>query len=185
MNLKTWQIIKEPIMTEKTHKMSLVNLYVFMTDYHANKIEIKEAFEFLFSVKVKYVHTKIVHRKARQVGRFSGYIKRKKISYIKLDPEYSLDIFKQSRSIQKKESTAEKSKIEKIKQALFDVSNKGKPTDDTNLTKKDYLKKVFNLLKKKKQSDLDISAERGKKIKESASKKDILQSATKKINKKK
>lgn len=51
-------IIKEPILnTEKARLMMENNEYVFIVDRRANKIQIREAVEKLFNVKVESVNT--------------------------------------------------------------------------------------------------------------------------------
>lgn len=51
-------IIKEPVLnTEKARLMMENNEYVFIVDRRANKIQIREAVEKLFNVKVESVNT--------------------------------------------------------------------------------------------------------------------------------
>lgn len=137
--------------------MSLSNNYVFETDYHSNKIAIKNAFEFLFSVRVESVRTKIVNPKARRVGRFAGYKKRQKHAYFQLAPGQKLDIFQKSQGIQKGVEGKDISKIDKIKDALFNVT-KGSSGEQKAQSKQAFLQKAFEILKKKKKGDLSESA---------------------------
>lgn len=59
-----------------TEKISVIrekqNIYVFQVARDANKIDIKEAIERLFNVKVNGVRTMIVHGKIKRLGRFTG-----------------------------------------------------------------------------------------------------------------
>ena len=80
------QIIKRPLLTEKGTKLretggrlpSTVSeedvkaKVFFEVAYDANKIEIRQAIEALFNVKVADVHTQVVRGKERRVGRFIG-----------------------------------------------------------------------------------------------------------------
>ncbi len=80
------QIIKRPLLTEKGTKLretggrlpgSVTEEQVkpkvfFEVAYDANKIEIKQAIEALFDVKVADIHTQIVRGKEKRVGRFVG-----------------------------------------------------------------------------------------------------------------
>ena len=50
-------IIKAPIITEKTHDLASNNTYVFSVDTKANKVQIKQAIEKIFNVKVLNVNT--------------------------------------------------------------------------------------------------------------------------------
>lgn len=50
-------ILKKPLITEKSMDLVGENKYTFIVDLNANKIEIKKAVEELFKVKVEKVHT--------------------------------------------------------------------------------------------------------------------------------
>ena len=71
------QIIKRPLLlTEKGNVLrEAQNQYMFEVDRRANKIQIKQAVEGLFSVKVTDVRTMIVRGRMRRMGR--GYEKTK------------------------------------------------------------------------------------------------------------
>ncbi len=62
-------LIKRPLVTEKlTRIKDEFNRYAFEVDPRANKLEIKEAIEKLFKVKVLKVHTVTMPGKARRFG---------------------------------------------------------------------------------------------------------------------
>ena len=79
-------IIKRPLLTEKGTRLKehggapvgtfseeeLKPQVLFEVALEANKIEIKNAVEALFSVKVVDVHTQIMRGKEKRVGRFMG-----------------------------------------------------------------------------------------------------------------
>jgi large subunit ribosomal protein L23 len=67
MNL--YQVLKRPILTEKTDYQRDDNQYVFEVAYTANKHEIKEAVERIFDVQVRSVNTMIMKPKRRRMGR--------------------------------------------------------------------------------------------------------------------
>ncbi|MDQ3031771.1 MAG: 50S ribosomal protein L23 [Myxococcota bacterium] len=64
-------VIKRPlILTEKGNALrEKENKYLFEVARGANKIEIKDAVETLFNVKVREVHTMIVRGRIRRMGR--------------------------------------------------------------------------------------------------------------------
>lgn len=63
-----YTIIKRPIVTEKsTLATERQNAYTFLVDMRANKIEIKQAVEKIFKVKVDAVRTQIRKGKNRRV----------------------------------------------------------------------------------------------------------------------
>lgn len=68
------EIIKRPIITEKS--MLLVereNKYTFSVDKRANKVQIANAVEELFNVKVVKVNTMNVTPKKKRVGQHQGF----------------------------------------------------------------------------------------------------------------
>ena len=67
--MNIYQILKRPILTEKTDYQRDDRQYVFEVDRRANKIQIKEAVEALFDVQVVSVNTMIMKPKRRQMGR--------------------------------------------------------------------------------------------------------------------
>ena len=70
-DLKHYDIIRSPVITEKSTMVSENNQVVFNVASTATKPEIKSAVEALFSVKVKAVNT--LNRKGK-VKRFRGII---------------------------------------------------------------------------------------------------------------
>ena len=57
MNTKYLEIIKAPVITEKSSALAQEGKYVFKVDSKANKTEIKEAIEKIFKVKVESIAT--------------------------------------------------------------------------------------------------------------------------------
>lgn len=66
------ELIKRPLITEKTTKLMEENKYCFLVDPKANKTQIKQAVEEIFKVKVKTVNTHNVLGKIKRMGRYSG-----------------------------------------------------------------------------------------------------------------
>jgi large subunit ribosomal protein L23 len=66
-------VLKVPLITEKsTHVKENLRTVAFKVLRDANKIEIKDAVEKIFKVKVESVRTAIFHGKKRRQGRYSG-----------------------------------------------------------------------------------------------------------------
>jgi large subunit ribosomal protein L23 len=65
-------LIKRPIITEKTTRLMEQNKYCFMVDPRANKTQIKYAVEEIFKVKVKSVNTLNLLGKIKKMGRYEG-----------------------------------------------------------------------------------------------------------------
>lgn len=66
-------IIKRPVITEKTSELMAENKYVFEVDLRSNKTEIKDAIEAIFGVKVKNVNTIKMPAKPKRYGRYTGF----------------------------------------------------------------------------------------------------------------
>ncbi|HZJ77353.1 MAG TPA: 50S ribosomal protein L23 [Clostridia bacterium] len=66
-------IVLRPIITEESMQGIADKKYVFRVATDANKIEIAQAVEELFKVKVAKVNTINVSGKLRRYGRFEGY----------------------------------------------------------------------------------------------------------------
>jgi large subunit ribosomal protein L23 len=80
-----YQIIKRPVITEKsTLRKDLYREICFEVAMGANKIEIKQAAEQLFKIKVDKVRVVKKKGKQRRVGRNQGYTKDWKKAYVKL-----------------------------------------------------------------------------------------------------
>ncbi|HWO54947.1 50S ribosomal protein L23 [Paenibacillus sp. FSL M7-1455] len=66
-------IIKRPVITERTAEYMSDMKYAFEVDIRANKTEIKQAVESIFKVKVTNVNTMRVPAKPKRYGRYNGY----------------------------------------------------------------------------------------------------------------
>ena len=85
-------IIKAPIITEKTAALNENNVVTFSVDVKANKTQIKQAVESIFNVKVESVNVINVHPKKKRVGRYSGYTKKDKKAIVKLKEGSSIEL---------------------------------------------------------------------------------------------
>jgi large subunit ribosomal protein L23 len=100
-------IIKRPLLTEKGTRLKehggapvgtfseeeLKPQVLFEVALEANKIEIKNAIEALFSVKVVDVHTQIMRGKEKRVGRFMGQRSNWKKAIVTLAPGNKIEFF--------------------------------------------------------------------------------------------
>nr|YP_009509318.1 ribosomal protein L23 [Gracilaria vermiculophylla]AXI96968.1 ribosomal protein L23 [Gracilaria vermiculophylla]QXU75173.1 ribosomal protein L23 [Gracilaria vermiculophylla]WDZ68022.1 ribosomal protein L23 [Gracilaria vermiculophylla] len=86
-------IIKYPILTDKTTQMIEDNKYYFAVEVKAKKSKIKQAIEELFKVKVKKINTLRIKPKKKRIGKYIGYKKIYKKAIIKLHNEYKIDLF--------------------------------------------------------------------------------------------
>lgn len=66
-----YDVVKRPIISEKSTALAEVaGRYAFEVAVKANKQEIRDAVQQLFSVKVREVRTMVMHGKVKRVGRF-------------------------------------------------------------------------------------------------------------------
>ncbi|HEY3307152.1 MAG TPA: 50S ribosomal protein L23 [Desulfuromonadaceae bacterium] len=92
--MNIYSIIKKPHVTEKTSLGSDANNTVaIVVDRDANKIEIKQAVESLFKVKVADVRTVNVAGKVKRSGRNFGKRSNWKKAYVSLQEGQSIDFF--------------------------------------------------------------------------------------------
>lgn len=86
-------VIKAPIITEKSTSVSQDGTKIVLkVDKDANKIQIKQAVEKVFGVKVTNVNTVNVRAKKKRVGRYEGTTKAYKKAYITLAEGSKLDL---------------------------------------------------------------------------------------------
>ena len=84
-------IIVAPVITEKSEKLKLNNVYVFKVNKKANKTQIKNEIEKRFKVKVLNVNTLNIVQKRRRVGRYTGLTTAYKKAYVKLAEGSSIE----------------------------------------------------------------------------------------------
>jgi large subunit ribosomal protein L23 len=88
------QIIKRPLITEKsTIDKEMGNIVTFAVDLRVGKIQIKEAVEQLFNVKVIEVRTSRVRGKTRRRGRDTGRLPDWKKARVRLAEGETIEFF--------------------------------------------------------------------------------------------
>jgi large subunit ribosomal protein L23 len=89
-----YEIIKRPLITEKTNiQKEIANQLTFEVDRRANRIEIKQAIEAAFKVRVARIQTMQVRGKAKRRGRFVGKRRDWKKAIVTLMPGQRIDFF--------------------------------------------------------------------------------------------
>nr|YP_009398087.1 ribosomal protein L23 [Gredgaria maugeana]ARW67273.1 ribosomal protein L23 [Gredgaria maugeana] len=86
-------IIRYPIITDKTTKNIENNSYCFKVTKNSNKTEIKATIEKIFSVKVKKINTLTIPHKTKTIGKFKGRTTQYKKAIIQLDKKYRIKLF--------------------------------------------------------------------------------------------
>ena len=89
---KAYQVILNPLVTEKSTQLSEYNKIVFSVPLNASKLEVKSSIEKIFSVKVKSVNT-ILHK--GKLKRFKGVLGKRsntKKAIVTLVPGNTIDL---------------------------------------------------------------------------------------------
>ncbi len=84
-------IIKSPIMTEKSTNLNQFNKYSFFVSKNSNSLEIKQAIENIFKVKVTKVNTSIMRGKGKTFKGQYGFRKDTKRAIVTLDEGKTID----------------------------------------------------------------------------------------------
>jgi large subunit ribosomal protein L23 len=87
-----YDVIRKPIITEKSTMASEANAVVFEVAIDANKPQIKEAVEALFNVKVKAVNTTVAKGKTKRFRGRLGTRKDVKKAYVTLEEGNMIDV---------------------------------------------------------------------------------------------
>ena len=89
-----YEIIKRPLITEKTNiQKEIANQVTFEVDRRANRIEIRQAVESAFKVKVANIQTIQVKGKVKRRGRSVGKRRDWKKAIVTLMPGERIDFF--------------------------------------------------------------------------------------------
>jgi large subunit ribosomal protein L23 len=91
-NAAHYDVIRKPIITEKSTMASENGAVVFEVAIDANKPQIKEAVETLFGVKVKAVNTTITKGKTKRFRGQMGKRKDVKKAYVTLEEGNTIDV---------------------------------------------------------------------------------------------
>ena len=87
---KLFEVIRSPLISEKATFISQFNYYVFKVSPSSNKLQIKEAVEKVFNVKVKSVNT-LVQKGKKKFRNKIGVRADTKKAFVKLESGNSID----------------------------------------------------------------------------------------------
>ncbi|AUF83306.1 50S ribosomal protein L23 [Mesoplasma syrphidae] len=86
------EVIKKPILTEKSFVGHANGVYTFIVDKKANKVTIKKTFEEIFQTQVASVRTMNCDGKEKRMGKFVGKTNAYKKAIITLKEGQTLDV---------------------------------------------------------------------------------------------
>ena len=75
--MKAYDIIKKPLLSEKSYAQIQNKIYTFVVDKNANKVEIRKAIEEIFGVQVAKVNTVTTKGETKVRNTKSGVVKGK------------------------------------------------------------------------------------------------------------
>ena len=91
---KGYDVLIRPVISEKADwQRDEANVYTFEVHPRANKVDVRNAVEDVFNVKVDNVRTMVVRGKVKRVGLQMGKRKNWKKAFVTLAPEQSIDLF--------------------------------------------------------------------------------------------
>ena len=92
MQARLMNILRSPVVTEKSNALGKYNTTVFKVLPDATKDEIKQAVETLFNVKVEKVHTCNVQGKKRRSAHGTGVRSDWKKAYVTVASDSKIDV---------------------------------------------------------------------------------------------
>jgi large subunit ribosomal protein L23 len=88
-----YDVLKKPLITEKSTSLLEDNKYTFEVDPRANKTEIKQAVQTIFKVKVEKVNTIRIKGKTKRVRNIPGKTPDRKKAIVTLRKGDKIEIF--------------------------------------------------------------------------------------------
>ena len=80
-------VIKRPVITEKSSEVMAEKKYTFEVDTRANKTQVKQAVQEIFGVKVEKVNIMNYKGKFKRMGKHAGYTNKRRKAIVKLTAE--------------------------------------------------------------------------------------------------
>ena len=77
-------ILKRPVITERSSEVMADKKYTFEVDTRANKTQLKQAVQEIFGVKVEKVNIMNYKGKFKRMGKHAGYTNKRRKAIVKL-----------------------------------------------------------------------------------------------------
>jgi large subunit ribosomal protein L23 len=87
------RVVIRPIISEKSYELLTANKYTFRVHERAHKVQIRQAVEEIFDVRVRDVRTSNVKPKPKRRGWTYGETRAWKKAIVQLHPEDSIELF--------------------------------------------------------------------------------------------
>ncbi|GBR73236.1 50S ribosomal protein L23 [Candidatus Termititenax aidoneus] len=89
--MSVYEVLVQPVVTEKSNAALGKNVYTFIVDRRATKVDVRNAVEKIYSVKVAKVNTQNVSGKKRHYGRITGQESDQKKAVVYLQAGQKID----------------------------------------------------------------------------------------------
>ncbi|WP_033542797.1 50S ribosomal protein L23 [Planococcus sp. CAU13] len=80
-------VIKRPVITERSSEVMADKKYTFEVDTRANKTQVKQAIQEIFGVQVEKVNIMNYKGKFKRMGKHAGYTNKRRKAIVKLTAE--------------------------------------------------------------------------------------------------
>jgi len=90
-NYRLYDLIRKPIITEKSTYLGEQNKFVFEIEYNADKLAVKKAIENIFEVKVKKVNVLNIKGKNKRFKGVRGTQSDLKKAIVTLEKDHTID----------------------------------------------------------------------------------------------
>jgi large subunit ribosomal protein L23 len=91
--MDTYEVIRRPVITEKSTMLGDNSQYVFEVARDANKIQVKRAVEEIFKVRVRAVNVIHMRGKVRRMGKTQGTTSSWKKAVVSLEEGQRIEFF--------------------------------------------------------------------------------------------
>lgn len=137
------EVIKYPILSEKTYAQMSTGVYTFAVDPRTNRAEVKQTVEFIFDVKVAKVNIINVDKQPKKMGRSQGFTNKVKKAIITLS-EGVINIFPEEAAVEEttKEAPAKKEVKAKEVKEMSDAEKKAAEKIAAKLKEKEAVKET-------------------------------------------
>ena len=86
-------VIVRPVLSEKSYELLAANKYTFRIHPRARKVQVRQAVEEIFGVRVRDVRTMSVKPKPKRRGWTSGKTRQWKKAIVQLHPDDQIELF--------------------------------------------------------------------------------------------
>lgn len=135
------EVIKYPILSEKTYAQMSTGVYTFAVDPRTNRAEVKQTVEFIFDVKVAKVNIINVDKQPKKMGRSSGFTNKVKKAIITLS-EGVINIFPEEAAAPAEEAPVKKEVKAKETKEMSDAEKKAAEKIAAKLKEKEAVKET-------------------------------------------